>query len=268
MQPGSQTQWMKNSILWFIDWAGLWGLYIKLYGYWTKRRTRKPWILGRVACLGLDTYQLLNNRLPLYNIQKGRVDYLYMINTIKPAATTAADRVMKYIIRDDIKALILQQAFADFSFATAPQMLYMDSYSELTDQLFVSKNSPASFCCNYTDLSNEFTNEYTALGLLPENEFIEHYRVFFSFIRQKYGSIDIIFIHFPCKLETRETFVKRHHLIKEAINIVHTLFPPFYIHEVPDNIVAHAAGDDFPYHFSANTYLYLKEVIEKLHFRN
>ncbi len=257
---------MKARLIRIVKACKLWGIYIAAFGARMKRRTTQPWVLARVACLGMDTYQLLNTRLPLYNIQKGRVDYLYRVNTGIPGVRARAKAIIPFIERDDIKELIMQEEFSDLLFQRPPEMLYMDSYSELTDQLFVSKKNAGSFCCNYSDLLGNFTNDFIAEGLLPENSLVTHYRNFFSLIRERFGAIDILFIHFPCKLDAREEFISRHHSIKEAIQMIHTEFLPFYIYEVPDEMVEHAANDRFPYHYGAVTYQYLQALINKNHF--
>ena len=257
---------MRDKLTMILKALNLWGIYAFIYGRWIKARTKKPWVLGRVACLGADTYPMLNTNLPLINIQKGRVDYIWRVNKKVKGAIAKTTKIVPYIKREDIKGLIVQEEFSHLSFPSNPAFIFLDSYAELTDQLFVAKNQNTSFCCNYSDLDPSFNNEFTAEGLLPLKDLSEHYRNFFTLLRERFGNIDIIFIHFPCKLDNRIEFINRHHKIKEVIAEMSHTFQPFYVYEVPDEIVQHAKDDNFPYHYHESTYLYLKEMINKNHF--
>ena len=95
--------------------------------------------MGRVACMGQDVLSLLNIDVPMLNVQKGRVDYLNNIaDNPKRKARTA--QVVTFIPRNDIKGLVLQQEIRYGNSLKAPIALYMDSFSELTDQLFIQRN--------------------------------------------------------------------------------------------------------------------------------
>ena len=217
--------------------------------------------------MGTDTYRLLNTRLPLVNIQKGRVDYLLSVNA-NPVQKANTAQIASYILRDDIKNLVLQQELAGLDFFTPPDMIYMDSYSELTDQLFVSGIAGTGFCANYSDVDGAFSKAFTCRGLLDTNELTSYYRRFFNMMRKKFGSIQIVFIHFPATLEKREFFRLRHQHIKDAIAEVRTEFLPFDIYEVPDAIVNQPEDktDDFPYHYSHSVYQHLANQINQKHF--
>src|SRR6266702_6650977 len=113
----------------------------------------KCWILGRHACLGLDVLNLMGNIPPVYNIQKGRVDYLLDILD-NPQKRARSMKVEPFMERKDIVPLITQEEHFLSRPSRPPSLVYMDSYSELTDQLFVHKKDRWRFCCNYTDLSH------------------------------------------------------------------------------------------------------------------
>ncbi len=257
---------MRDKFTRILKTLKLWGVYAFIYGRWIKERTKQPWVLGRAACLGTDTYPMLHTTLPLINIQKGRVDYLWRVNKKFQGVKAKAAKIVPYVKRNDIKGLIVQEEFSDLSFKRIPEFVYMDSYAELTDQLFVSKKKDTSFCCNYSDLDPSFKKEFIAEGLLPLNELMEHYRNFFTLVRERFGSIDIIFIHFPCKLDQREEFITRHYTIKEVIAELSHTFQPFFVYDVPNDQVKHADNDNFPYHYHETTYMYLQNEINKNHF--
>src|ERR1700712_2747649 len=137
----------------------------------------------------------------------------------------------------------------------------MDSYAELTDQLFVQQSGQSSFCANYGDLDKSFTNTFVCEGLLKVCDLKKYYRDFFTLIRMKFGAVPILFIHFPTKLEHREIFRERHRQIKDAISTVSAAFAPFDVYDVPESLISKPENseDDFPYHYNADTYQYLKE---------
>ena len=258
---------MKNKFFRLIIFLKLWKIYSAIYRFNQKAKTKEPWILGRAACLGTDTYRLLNTHLPLVNIQKGRVDYLLSVN-VNPGKKANTAQIASYILRNDIKNLIVQEELAELDFFTRPAMIYMDSYSELTDQLFVSRIAGTSFCANYSDVDGKFTKAFICQGLLDTNDLTSYYSQFFSMMRKKFGNIQIVFIHFPTTLEKREIFRVRHQQIKKAIAEVRAEFLPFDIYEVPDAIVNRPEDtmDDFPYHYSESVDQYLCNQINQKYF--
>jgi hypothetical protein len=242
-------------------------LSLKLLNYF--RVYKGDWVMGRVACLGQDVYKLLNLNLPIINYQKARIDYLNDVFS-KTIRNTQAIQAIPYIPRDDIKGLVLQQEALRI-YNESPKALYMDSYSELTDQRFLSRKQKWSFYANYSDIahSEEFKNKFESQGLLGINDILDQYRQFFSLFRLNYGSVPIIFIHFPIKLETREKFKLRAAEIKNAIDLLKNDFQPFYSFEVNDEIVDWPKTnlteiDFFPYHYNQDTYTYLANQIKSI----
>ena len=225
--------------------------------------------MGRVACLGQDVYKLTGCNLPLVNFQKARIDYLYDISN-SPRLKANAIKVIPFINHYDIKNLILQQEIFGF-FKKSPKLLYMDSYSELTDQRFLKKMHKWSFCANFSDISytSTFKSEYESLGLLDVNNLLESYRNFFNLFRINYGPVPIIFIHFPVKLDNREKFKFRYIQIKKAIDILKNEFSPFYSLDVEEDIVdwpneSSIENKNFPYHYNQETYQYLSDLLRKI----
>lgn len=243
-----------------------------IYGFLSRIRSKfnsagaGPWILSRTACLGIDTFALLDTDLPVYHQQKARIDYL-TDTWDKPGRHTAPVSAAKYIIRDDIRFIFYQQYTINLKRKVAPSLLYMDSYSELTDQKFSAINDPLSyFCSNYSDLKPSFSKEYKCEGLLPVENLYAAYSGFFNRLRATYPQMDIVFILFPKKLESRELFRERADKIKEVIYRIATELNAFYVLYVPEDIVDwdHEAPDKYPYHYNKDVYVFLAEKIKEL----
>lgn len=222
------------------------------------RQRHSGWIMGRVACLGIDVFKRLGSRLPLVNTQKGRVDVLmdFHSGTLRRPSAMSVGR---YFARQDVVPLISQQQIFKWPATVPPSVLLMDSYAELTDQLFVERGGRReAFCANYSDVvhSEEFTARYECRGLLPCEEIEGRYRDFFTFLRREVGQFPIIFLHFPKDLETREKFRARHDAIASAISRLAEEFSPFHSIMLPFGTVRRSEADlvAFPYHYDANTY--------------
>jgi hypothetical protein len=200
--------------------------------------SKEDWIMGRIACMGQDVLKLLNIGVPVLNVQKGRIDYLHMI-TQKSKNIVRTGQVVSFIYREDIKGLILQQELRYGNLKKPPIALCMDSFSELTDQLFYHRKQKWSFCANFSDINHtiEFKKKFEAIGLLSVDSLLEQYRNFFNLFRQRYPLAPIIFMHFPVKLDKREKFHLRYKKIKEAIDKLETEFQSFYSFTADEEIV-------------------------------
>jgi len=236
---------------------------------WRRLKSRnEDWIMGRFACMGKDVFNLLNVDIPLHNVQKGRVDYLN--KTLDTSYQKCKSiQVVPFIERDDIKGLIFQQELRYKNLKKAPMALYMDSYSELTDQIFMDRIKNWCFCANYSDINHnsDFKNQFETIGLLPVDNLKREYRLFFKSFREKYNSAPIIFLHFPVKLDKREKFHIRYKKIKEAIDELQTEFEPFYSFSADEKIVDWPEEkipglENFPYHYNKATYQNIAEQIK------
>ena len=229
-------------------------------------KARGPWILGRMACMGTDTFKLLNLKIPLINIQKGRVDYLVDVESSKRFAAKT-HRIAQYISRSDITGLIAQEENAVNLPKNPPLTLLMDSFSELTDQRFYSRTDNSSFLSGYTDVNHtpKFKEKFECKGLLPLDDLSQIYEKFFDMIAAKYGEIPVFFMHFPKRLEERELFQQRHDRIRLAIEGVSTKRRSIISLTVPDNYVEWPCDDKarFPYHFHPKCYEFLAAEIKK-----
>jgi len=231
---------------------------------------QRQWVLGRIACMGQDVYGLLNTELPLWNIQKGRVDYLMQVAE-NPSLRIRPEQVVKYLQRNDIGPLLMEQWATQWLHFRPPALVYMDSYSELTDQMFVQRNTDWRFCCNYLDLDHERfpLSEFRGTGLLSEEDLEEAYARFFGFIRSRYGPVPILFLHFPTKLEQRSKFKLRHKLIVEVIEGLAEQYKPLYSIDLDPSIVRAPEDEvegleDFPYHYNQQTYEELARQVREL----
>lgn len=227
---------------------------------------RNQIVWSRTACLGNDSLALVKlNGVLQFNIQKGRIDYLSELILTGKSITPQYEN-LDFVIRNDIKTLILQQFFIQFKLPKRPFFLLMDSYSELTDQKFVSKkNSNSFFFANYKDLAHSYNDEIKCEGLLEMNEKLyNYYDIFFSEFRRIYPEIPIVFIHFPKKLDERPKFTQRSDFIENTVRKVSTKFDFFFIVEIPGYLVDFNPKDKFPYHYSKSVYSYVADVINKL----
>lgn len=227
--------------------------------------------MGRIACLGFDVRKLLSSRLPLVNTQKGRIDLLLgcrKTRQLRPNTAAAA----QYFLRKDVIPLVAQQEAFVWPSAHPPVALFMDSFSELTDQLFTERLTRRSFSANYSDIEHTvaFTQHYDCHGLLNQETLETSYRNFFSALRKDFGRIPIIYLHFPIDLEKREKFRFRHGAIATAINAMTADFAPFHsiaanpgLARWPENSDSEGM-DAFPYHYHSSTYADLAAKIRSL----
>jgi hypothetical protein len=229
----------------------------KLLREYNKIFKEKEYILGRIACLGQTIFRnkYYTQNVKLINQQKARVDFL--IEKLKGGSGPKSDLVEFHLEREDIHPLIVEQQEFPWNFVTNPNLIIMDSFSELTDQRFRHRNEGWSFYCNYTDIHHciEFDNEFECLGLLDLDNLEELYLEFFNILRKKYPSKRLIFIHFPIELDSREKFKTRgREILRIMTNIakLNSWITNLYIS--PDEVYTSDVGDNFPYHYGSKTY--------------
>lgn len=224
----------------------------------------KIYILSRTACLGNDSIRLAFKNFKVINNQKFRIDYLYDVLRFNKNIKFSL-KANRFIYRSDIYELYIQQVFHNWLSNKKPVCIIFDSYSELTDQKFISKNNTQKFFySNFGDLNNGFDKSYNCDGLIKLEELYKYYLSVFSKLSKHFTEVPIIFIHFPKKLESRVKFQERHNEIKIAINSVKELLNNFHIIEIPESLVNHNENDDFPYHFSEESYTYVSSKIKEI----
>lgn len=213
-------------------------------------------VLGRVACLGRDVFDLSFNsrKLHLINQQKTRVDLL--LDYIEGRQIPNAEAVLPYLERTDIFSMIKQEEDLPwFNLIRKPRFIIMDSYAELTDQKFTHRSEGWSFSCNYTDLktTGEFNSIFSSQGLLDLDLLKEYYLKFFAWIKKKYSDTPLIYIHFPTTLDNREKFRKRGAFILEVMKEICRNHAFIFNISVEDKMVFKNGEDDFPYHYGIKT---------------
>ncbi len=231
---------------------------------------RGKWILGRYACLGRDVINLTEINLPIFNVQKARVDYF--TSCIKNDKThTRTIEAANFFNRRDIIPLLRQQEYCSKLPRHPPSLVYMDSFSELADQIFIHKENRWRFCSCYSDLNHtdDFNGLFEEGGLLDIDKLESYYRDFFNLIRVKYGVVPIVFLHFPSSLETRPKYMERSEAILSIIEKLAREFPCLYSLNVDSKIVARpievvAELQDFPYHYNSATYLSFAENLRDI----
>jgi hypothetical protein len=104
------------------------------------------------------------------------------------------------------------------------------------------------------------------VGLLPVTDLLLNYRRFFGMMRQRWGKIPIVFLHFPVKLDKRDKFQLRYMYIRESITQVAQEFQPFHSLSVDESVVdwpdERSPGlENFPYHFHPRIYEVFAEMV-------
>lgn len=216
-------------------------------------------ILGRVACLGNEILGRLKLEKGLINHQKSRIDFLLELDK-NTTIYTSASIVYPFLQRTYIIGTIEQQK-SNFFNKRKPNLIFLDSFSELTDQLFVNKKTGKKFLANYSDIShnNSFNAAYNCLGLLPLEELESYYEKFFNKLFEVYPQTNVFFIHFPTTLEKRDKFCIRGQSIIKIIDTLSKVYPYLYSISIDDSLVFKSDDEsdelkDFPYHYSEITY--------------
>ncbi len=226
-------------------------------------------VLGRTACLGNEIIKQMGWGKNYINHQKSRVDYLLDLNKNNYIFSNA-DEVVKYLKHKFIKGTIEHQRYNFFRYPK-PDIIVMDSFSELTDQLFFNQSSNTRFLANYGDVDHSLLPiDFQCLGLLEENKLFQTYDEFFEKIEQIYFNTPLYFVHFSTALDTREKFKHRGGMIQKIINELSKKYKFIHSIEVDDKFVNKANSDNeeynnLPYHYSNETYdIYIQKFRESL----
>ena len=228
------------------------------------------WVLGRHACLGFDVLRALGCDLQNFNFQKGRVD-TYLNSDINQYRKINLGYVKGILARRDILDLIAQQKYLHCLPKHPPKFILLDSFTELTDQLFRNKKVGWKFCCNSEDLlhTKVLKSEFTAEGLLNKELIQNYYEQLINFFENKYPNVPIIFLHIPKKLESREYYIERNNIIRGAIKNLSLknkkLFPIAINEKIVDwKMNPDGNPDYFPYHYNDETYIEYARIISTM----
>ncbi len=252
----------------FKDWFNLYcsdGKKLNSLTHYVEKNHSHRLCITRTACLGNFALQQLNlSHISIINHQKLRVDYaLHKRNN--PMSNTHYEKIKNYVnpSRMGVEALWKELERDIFSYEN-PRCLIMDSFSELTDKLFVSNDLHDSFLSHFSDIdhSGNFDHLYSCRGLLETDLFEQQYHNFFDAIVATYGKIPIIFIHFPAVFDQRQEYRDRASAIVAAINNLTVKFDNLIPIELSN--IKKSQDDNFPYHFSGDTILELAMRIQSL----
>lgn len=228
----------------------------------------RDWFLGRHACLGYDVLKYYENLPVEVNFQKGRADLLVNYwNKVTPPPKSS--RLVSMMARQDVLPLIHQLGYFKCLPKTPPKFIFMDSFAELTDQLFMNALEKWQFCCGYSDIDHNenFNSMYMGLGLLPLQDLQKSYENLFNFFEARWGKVPIYFLHFPIALEKREVFIERYNAIVEVIQSIAESRSHIHSVKIDESRVAWPKDlpEDlrlFPYHYDDATYRMFKEKID------
>lgn len=231
-------------------------LFLKSF-YHKYFRFKKFKVLGRTACLGNEVIKQMGWSENYVNHQKSRVDYLLELSVDKSIAPISTE-IINYLKHKYIIGTIEHQRYNFFRYSN-PDIIVVDSYSELTDQLFVDTGSNKKFLVNYSDIDQHLLpKRYECRGLIEKNLF-EIYDSFFAKINLVYPRTPLYYIHFSTILDNRDKFINRGKIIIEIINKLSIKYKFIKIIKINDDLIHRANSDNeefnnLPYHYSEETY--------------
>lgn len=214
-------------------------------------------VFCRVACLGKDIVKLHFGRdVKLINHQKLRIDVFVNSFITKQNPLLNSRTIEKHMFRKDIYPLIENQEKLNWdNYFFSSRYVVIDSYSELTDQLFKSKKHNFVFCSNYSDINHTdaFYQDFECQGLLNTEDIFKYYVIFMDFFRKKYPKKIIVLIFFPVLFDTREKFLSRGKEILCVFKRLEKMYNFVKLLELDDSVIRQSDDDDFPYHMSSGT---------------
>jgi hypothetical protein len=147
-----------------------------------------------------------------------------------------------------------------------PNFIVMDDFSELTDSSIRLTKSGFRFFANVSDLRSEVKNskDIRIDGLFDISELEQSYFKLFNEFQRLWGSLPIVFIHFPTKLDSRILYATRSLAIKNAISKLALEFKNLNQIIIPDEKVEFSEsldGHSFPYHYSNQLYPYVANQV-------
>lgn len=226
-------------------------------------------VLGRVACLGRDIFNISQTTKArtsfLVNQQKMRADiYLQILDGHIPRCQPR--KIYGHMARLDVYPFIEQQYEHPWSFKRNIDYILIDSFSELTDQAFRHKKEGWIFLSHYTDIkhSQYFKRDFDCLGLLPLDNLQYVYERYFSYLTSHFKEKKIIFLNFPSSLDYRQEFHLRAREIARIVDSLSLRYNCLHSLHIPAAHLAPASDDAFPYHFSDETKIYFKDLVDQV----
>jgi hypothetical protein len=214
-------------------------------------RTGGRWVLSRSACLGNDSLELIlpikRLIIPRINLQKNRVDHLnFQLDGGKTLGVRDGE-----ILEKGIAKLVKKQEKLGLVKYAKPLFVFIDTYSELTDQKFLTIDGRVFFA-NYTDVNEQMinTSQISCKGRIQQGEIFENYMILCQKLRIRWPDVKIIFLAYPNYYESRSAFLDQSLAIEKALDHLATSLHDIKIIKVPYAIVEKEHQEDnFPYHF-------------------
>jgi hypothetical protein len=230
------------------------------------------WAFSRTACLGNDTFALIPSTVRRLNVQKLRSDRLveFLRGSKSPCDhdVTEAGAVREFLERDDVYQFVEGQY--DFRWLTRkqpPRYIMIDTYSDLTDQLFMHRRNGFSFFCNYSDLRHtpEFEQQYECGGLLDIEALAPLYSELAHLLAARWPNAPIAFLSYPTERESREKFIARANALDLAISDCCSQVPSATLISLDPQLTASICEepmlDTFPYHYPPALYQHVAQVV-------
>ncbi len=209
-------------------------------------------VYGRSACVGQDILKLrlqkTGENIRFINLQKGRLDLFF--DWLSGKAHPKPSIIKPYILRHDLFGLIKQQEKLKWFNYPAPKYLFLDLYSELTDQKFTHRKEGWSFACHYSDIdhSGDFDQVFSSDGLLPKESFKFFYDKLFAWFNTSYPDRPIIVVHYSARYDERPEFKDRVECQRRALRELASNY---------SNLINLELADEdflvFPYHYTDKT---------------
>jgi hypothetical protein len=221
-------------------------------------------ILSRCSCFGLELLDRLNLTSSVFNIQKGRVDFL--MGKYSKIPFTRNVLIANFLKRKDIIHFILRQNDFELTAFSKPDCIFMDSYSELSDFLFKSTKEGWCFAANYFDVDHGSNLKpfFENKGLLEIDEIKFLYKSYFAKLSENFPNVPIIFLHMPSILERRKEFIQRNADILKVINSIKDQY--VNLHSISLNhqfdVLDEKKNRQDPYHFDDAVYERIADLIK------
>jgi hypothetical protein len=222
------------------------------------RHKSKKYILARTACLGTEVINILKKDLKVFNMQKNRIDLLN--HQIAGEQINIKFKHIKSIKNIQIGVIVLHQMDNQWPNRSSPEMLIMDTFSELTDQRFHHVKSNKTFYANYSDVKPQCiaSAEIACYGLIAEGQIYAEYFKFFEKFNTLWPNTPIFFISFPTKFDSRLEFKLRAKIIEAAITKCTDDFSNLRLIKINESKIENSPeNESFIYHYSERVSGYL-----------
>lgn len=216
-------------------------------------------ILFRTACLINTPINNFNNGY-FQNFQKMRIDVLYKIrkNELSPPRFFNI-----WLFKPFLYTVFIQQMKSFWTNVKEKDILIMDSYSELTDQLFI-KNKNA-FLGHYNDIDSKFKLKgFSCCGLLNEKEIEKYYILFFNELFTVNPNLKVYFFTYPTVKEERVKYINRSRIIRDVIKSLAVRYKIIFYDLDDYEYEIKNEEESFPYHYNSEFYEYLSEELKKI----